>query len=154
VVIAYEEEKTRIINGFKEFTALHDAVEFWEDVAELSDKKATRGLIAFATIGIVVVATIIFCGPYMLGSLVGALADNAALKENPLSYLGFISVPTLIILWGLKFPARIFKEQMHKRDDARHRVTVINTYLSLLRCPAPRLSSIFSYSFWHGWTHV
>lgn len=134
------DERQKIINEYKEFTALHDSVKYWESQSRKSFLFALVGLFAFLFIGGFIVYRLIFNGPALLQELFDVVAKYDFLAQNPLSYIGILTVPTIITLWALKFPARIFKEQLHLSNDAEHRQTVIKTYLSLLRDPANPVS--------------
>jgi Family of unknown function (DUF6161) len=129
----YNEERERIISGYKEFTALHDTVKYWTTQAIVGYVAAALGLVVFAGLGWKIVSSLLSDGPTMLQTFLSVIDDFPEVAKNPFAYIGFLSVPTIIVLWALKFPARIFKEQLHKANDALHRRTIIKTYLSLLR---------------------
>ena len=133
-------ERKRILDQYKEHTALHDSVVYWNEQARIGYWAAALGAAVFAFVAWRIVDYVLVNGIGLLKNLFELVNEYPAIASNPLSFIGVATFPVVLILWALKFPARIFKEQLHLANDARHRATVIKTYLSLLRDPSNPVS--------------
>jgi len=136
----HAEEMRRLRRSFEEYTALSEPIKYWEERATSNYVVAFCAMLVFIAIALFVIWRLEVDGPLVLSRVAAIVKDFPERAQSPFSFLALLSVPTLLVLWLLKFPARLFKEHLHIANDARRRKILITTYLSLLREPTNPIS--------------
>ncbi len=109
--------------------------KYWTDKAETHSRLGKWFLAAFAAAAVGLAGTAYALGLDLVAAIAqaqGNAADGLVGLETALSRFLVFLVPTFFAVWLLRIVLRIALSNLALADDARHRVTLIQTFRSLL----------------------
>ncbi|MDM7983265.1 MAG: DUF6161 domain-containing protein [Maricaulis sp.] len=137
----HSERMTKIEADFKERLILEAPAQYWQNRANTATWIALGAFVGFGALVASFVCLIAWVAPAHLGHIVEAIS-GALEPENGSgeSFSGLalvfsfalVSTPAIMALWLLMLVSRVFRENLHLANDAKHRNMLIKTYLALV----------------------
>lgn len=122
----HEANLKAIENAYDQKLALWKPVEYWEARGRSHNEKTTKFAIASGTMGVVILIA--------LGWLAYEIFLNVLPNEKPQMWqVGVFSVAAFFGIWLERILVRLFVSNIHLATDAEERVTMLQTYLSIIR---------------------
>ncbi len=126
LIETHEANLKAIENAYDQKLALWKPVEYWQARGISHGKKATKFAIASGVAGVVIL--------FALGWLAYEIFLNVPLNEKPQVWQVVVfSVAAFFGIWLERMLVRLFVSNMHLATDADERVTMLQTYLSIIR---------------------
>ena len=122
-------ELETISKTYDEKLALQAPVAYWEERVT-NHKKRSRYYACGFTGAVVVVLALLVCASRVILPDLWAGAIPKDLGYGPVAMLGGLAA---LLIWPVRILSRVLLSNLHLRADAEERVTMANTYLSLLR---------------------
>lgn len=123
---AHENNLKAIEEAYDQKLALLKPVKYWNARKKLCVKNANRYAIASIIVGIVILVA--------LGILAYKFFFSVPVGEKPQIWqVGVFSVVSFFCIWLERILVRLFISNMHLATDAEERVTMLQTYLSIIR---------------------
>lgn len=115
-----------IESAYDQKLALWKPVEYWEARGRAHGKKSIRFAIAAGVTGVIILGA--------LGWLAYEIFLTVPVNEKPQMWqVGVFSVAAFFGIWLERILVRLFVSNMHLATDAEERVTMLQTYLSIIR---------------------
>tara|TARA_R110000868_G_scaffold35549_1_gene127392 strand:+ start:50274 stop:51515 length:1242 start_codon:yes stop_codon:yes gene_type:complete len=139
----YAEHQSRMAQieaNFRDRLVLDGPAAYWEKRAARTVGSAFWALAAFIVLVLLFVGITSTVGPDHVRHVLTAIqmeppayTDAGASSSLTTAILGFglVTTPAVMALWILMLISRIFRENFHLSNDAKHRHMLITTYLSL-----------------------
>lgn len=122
----HEANLKAIENAYDQKLALWKPVEYWEARGRSHKAKTTRFAIASGVTGAIILIA--------LGWLAYEIFLNVPSNEKPQVWqVGVFSVAAFFGIWLERILVRLFISNIHLATDAEERVTMLQTYLSIIR---------------------
>lgn len=122
----HEANLKAIENAYDQKLALWKPVEYWEARGRSHNAKTTKFAIASGVMGGVILIS--------LGWLAYEIFLDVAPNEKPQVWqVGVFSVAAFFGIWLERILVRLFVSNIHLATDAEERVTMLQTYLSIVR---------------------
>lgn len=126
LVEMHEANLKAIENAYDQKLALWKPVEYWEARGRAHNAKTTKFAIASGAMGVVVLIA--------LGWLAYKIFLDVPPTEKPQVWqVGVFSVAAFFGIWLERILVRLFVSNIHLATDAEERVTMLQTYLSIIR---------------------
>lgn len=123
---AHETNLKAIENAYDQKLALLKPVKYWNARNKSHGSKAKKFAIASGVVGLVILV--------VLGSLAYKIFLDVPVGEKPQVWqIGVFSVAAFFGIWLERILVRLFVSNMHLATDAEERVTMLQTYLSIIR---------------------
>ncbi|MFG0291815.1 MAG: DUF6161 domain-containing protein [Phycisphaerales bacterium JB050] len=123
-----------IIEQHREQLALREPVKYWESrIKEYTESRKSAAAKYF--IGVTVAIILFIACLYVLVAPETALGGIAEKAMSPLSIwerTALLTVPVALIIWVVRVLLRQYLSVMHLYEDAKHRLIVLESYLSML----------------------
>jgi hypothetical protein len=121
--------------AFKKRMSLEAPRDYWSKVYENSEKVARKAFVAF---GVLITAIVLFAwfnGPDIIKTL------SELVKGDTPSHIVtlIVAVPLVLVLWLIRHISRLYVSNQTQARDAQYRVTMIETYLALMRDPEAKI---------------
>lgn len=130
----------KVEKDFKERLIMEAPAEYWEKRAKQARWNARWAFLGFVLMVFVFVVVAATAAPDHLSHIVASLQSAITVEGvGDQGYSGLalifsfalISTPAVMALWTLMLVSRIFRENLHLANDAKHRNMLITTYLAL-----------------------
>lgn len=126
LIETHEANLKAIENSYDQKLALRKPVEYWEARGRSHHAKTTKFAIASGAMGAVILIA--------LGWLAYEIFLNVPPNEKPQVWqVGVFSVAAFFGIWLERILVRLFVSNIHLATDAEERVTMLQTYLSIIR---------------------
>ena len=126
LVAKHEANLKAIENAYDQKLALWKPVEYWEARGHSHNRQSKWFALASGVAGVIILST--------LGWLVYEIFLTVPANEKPqVWHMGVFSVAAFFGIWLERILVRIFISNMHLAIDAGERVTMLQTYLSIIR---------------------
>lgn len=126
LIETHETNLKAIENAYDQKLALWKPVEYWEARGRSHNAKTTKFAIASGAMGVVILIA--------LGWLAYEIFLNVPPNEKPQVWqVGVFSVAVFFGIWLERILVRLFVSNIHLATDAEERVTMLQTYLSIIR---------------------
>lgn len=126
LIATHEANLKSIENAYDQKLALWKPVEYWEARGRSHGMKSTKFAIASVVTGVFILG--------LLGWLAYKIFLNVPPTEKPQVWqVGVFSVAAFFSIWLERILVRLFVSNMHLSTDAEERVTMLQTYLSIIR---------------------
>lgn len=126
LIETHEANLKAIENAYDQKLALWKPVEYWEARGRSHNTKTTKFAIASGVMGVVILIS--------LGWLAYEIFLNIPPNEKPQVWqIGVFSVASFFGIWLERILVRLFVSNIHLATDAEERVTMLQTYLSIIR---------------------
>lgn len=126
LIETHEANLKAIENAYDQKLALWKPVEYWEARGRSHNAKTTKFAIASGVTGVVILIA--------LGWLAYEIFLNVPPNEKPQVWqVGVFSVAAFFGIWLERILVRLFVSNIHLATDAEERVTMLQTYLSIIR---------------------
>lgn len=126
LIETHEANLKAIENAYDQKLALWKPVEYWQARGISHGNKARHFAIASGVTGVVIL--------FALGWLAYEIFLNVPLNEKPQVWqVAVFSVAAFFGIWLERMLVRLFVSNMHLATDADERVTMLQTYLSIIR---------------------
>lgn len=125
LLVEHQGALTNLQKVFKESMALRAPVQYWESRKNHHDSRTKiTGVLAFGSLAALAIA-LICAGNWVLG--------NLGISGKPDTWrISFMVILAVLGIWAVRLVVRIFLSHIHLGTDAAERVTMVQTYLSLL----------------------
>jgi hypothetical protein len=114
---------------YDEKLALQSAVKYWDERAEQSRVSARTFSWAAAAFILIYVGLLLVFGGQITGHIVGGMPESAQAGWT----IGVFAALALLGIWVARILVRLILSHTHLTTDAKHRRTLVLTYLALLR---------------------
>jgi len=122
----HEDNLKSIENAYDQKLALWKPVEYWEARGRSHNTKSNWFALASGVMGVIILSA--------LGWLAYEIFLNVPANEKPQVWqVGVFSVAAFFGIWIERLLVRLFISNMHLATDAEERVTMLQTYLSIIR---------------------
>lgn len=122
----HESNLKAIENAYDQKLALLKPVKYWNERKKSHGIKAKNFAIASSVVGAVILA--------LLGLLAYKIFIDVPAGEKPQVWqVGVFSIAAFFGIWLERILVRLFVSNMHLATDAEERVTMLQTYLSIIR---------------------
>lgn len=126
LIVKHEANLKAIENAYDQKLALWKPVEYWEARGRSHHAKTTKFAIASGVTGVVILIA--------LGWLAYEIFLDVPPNEKPQVWqVGVFSVAAFFGIWLERILVRLFVSNIHLATDAEERVTMLQTYLSIIR---------------------
>lgn len=126
LIATHEANLKSIENAYDQKLALWKPVEYWEARGRSHGTKSTKFAIASVVTGVFILS--------LLGWLAYKIFLNVPTTEKPQVWqVGVFSVAAFFGIWLERILVRLFVSNIHLSTDAEERVTMLQTYLSIIR---------------------
>lgn len=126
LIETHENNLKSIENAYDQKLALLKPVKYWNTRKNSHGSKARNFAIASGVVGVIILV--------LLGWLAYKIFLNVPTGEKPQVWqVGVFSVAAFFGIWLERILVRLFISNMHLATDAEERVTMLQTYLSIIR---------------------
>jgi hypothetical protein len=121
-----ETKLDNVTSTYDEKLALQAPVRYWTTKRRFH-RLAREKIGKWLTVG-GIISALITCG-----ALWWLLGDSTTLKPPEYWRLGLIIILLTVVFWSIRLGVKILLSHLHLEEDAAQRITMIQTYLSLMR---------------------